>query len=78
MYVDAQKRRNGLARELIANAIQRAREIKLEQLNLGVVSTNEPAKRLYGSMGFKTYGIEKRALKMNGVYSDDEYMVLFL
>ncbi|PGM91404.1 GNAT family N-acetyltransferase [Bacillus cereus] len=78
MYVDTQNRRNGLARELIANAIQRAREIKLEQLNLGVVSTNEPAKKLYGSMGFKTYGIEKRALKMNGVYSDDEYMVLFL
>ncbi|MGG0459613.1 N-acetyltransferase family protein [Bacillus mycoides] len=78
MYVDAQNRRNGLASELIANAIQRAREIKLEQLNLGVVSTNEPAKKLYRSMGFKTYGIEKRALKMNGVYSDDEYMVLFL
>ncbi|PGO25370.1 GNAT family N-acetyltransferase [Bacillus cereus] len=78
MYVDAQNRRNGLARELIANAIQRAREIKLEQLTLGVVSTNEPAKKLYESMGFKTYGIEKRAIKMNGVYSDDEYMVLFL
>ncbi|HDR7612955.1 TPA: GNAT family N-acetyltransferase [Bacillus mycoides] len=78
MYVDAQNRRNGLARELIANAIQRAREIELEQLNLGVVSTNEPAKKLYRSMGFKTYGIEKRALKMNGVYSDDEYMMLFL
>ncbi|SCC35331.1 GNAT family N-acetyltransferase [Bacillus mycoides] len=78
MYVDEQNRRNGLARELIANATQRAREIELEQLKLGVVSTNEPAKKLYGSMGFKTYGIEKRALKMNGVYSDDEYMVLFL
>ncbi|MBK5350452.1 GNAT family N-acetyltransferase [Bacillus sp. TH22] len=78
MYVDAQNRRNGLARELITNAIQRARDIKLEQLTLGVVSTNEPAKKLYGSMGFKTYGIEKRALKMKGVYSDDEYMVLFL
>ncbi|WP_219375859.1 GNAT family N-acetyltransferase [Bacillus mycoides] len=78
MYVDAQNRRNGLARELITNAIQRAREIELEQLNLGVVSTNEPAKKLYRSMGFKTYGIEKRALKMDGVYSDDEYMVLFL
>ncbi|TKI79609.1 GNAT family N-acetyltransferase, partial [Bacillus mycoides] len=59
MYVDTQNRRNGLARELIANAIQRAREIELEQLNLGVVSTNEPAKKLYGLMGFKTYGIEK-------------------
>ncbi|EJP99622.1 GNAT family N-acetyltransferase [Bacillus cereus] len=78
MYVGAQNRRNGLARELITNAIQRARDIKLEQLNLGVVSTNEPAKKLYESMGFKTYGIEKRAIKVNGVYSDDEYMVLFL
>ncbi|EEL70342.1 GNAT family N-acetyltransferase [Bacillus mycoides] len=78
MYVDAQNRRNGLAHELIANAIQRARVIKLEQLTLGVVATNEPAKKLYGSMGFKTYGIEKRAIKVNGVYSDDENMVLFL
>ncbi|WP_259415710.1 GNAT family N-acetyltransferase [Bacillus toyonensis] len=78
MYVDAQNRRNGLARELIANAIQRARDIQLEQLTLGVVSTNEPAKKLYESMGFKTYGIEKRAIKINGAYSDDEHMVLFL
>ncbi len=78
MYVDAQNRRNGLARELIANAIQRARDIQLEQLTLGVVSTNEPAKNLYESMGFKTYGIEKRAIKINGAYSDDEHMVLFL
>ncbi|PFS59303.1 GNAT family N-acetyltransferase [Bacillus cereus] len=77
MYVDAQYRRNGLARELIAGAIQKARDIKLEQLTLGVVSTNEPAKKLYGSMGFKTFGIEKRAIKMNGMYSDNENMVLF-
>ncbi|QWH06910.1 GNAT family N-acetyltransferase [Bacillus mycoides] len=78
MYVDTQNRRNGLARKLITNAIQRARDIKLEQLTLGVVSTNELAKKLYKSMAFKTYGIEKRAIKVNGVYSDDENMVLFL
>ncbi|AZQ47419.1 GNAT family N-acetyltransferase [Bacillus albus] len=77
MYVDASNRRSGLARELIRKAIERAREMNLEQLTLGVVSTNEPAKKLYESMGFQTYGIEKRALKINGVYSDDEYMVLF-
>ncbi|MED3024446.1 MULTISPECIES: GNAT family N-acetyltransferase [Bacillus] len=77
MYVDASNRRSGLARELIRKAIERAIEMSLEQLNLGVVSTNEPAKKLYESMGFKTYGIEKRAIKMNGVYSDDEHMVLF-
>ncbi|MGF9853483.1 GNAT family N-acetyltransferase [Bacillus paramobilis] len=77
MYVDASNRRSGLARELIRKAIEKAREMDLEQLILGVVSTNEPAKKLYESMGFQTYGIEKRALKINGVYSDDEYMVLF-
>ncbi|KMP36463.1 acetyltransferase [Bacillus cereus] len=77
MYVDASNRRSGLARELIRKAIERAREMNLEQLTLGVVSKNEPAKKLYESMGFQTYGIEKRALKINGVYSDDEYMVLF-
>lgn len=77
MYVDTENRRSGFARDLIRKAIERAKEMKLEQLNLGVVSTNEPAKRLYESMGFKTYGIEKRAIKMNGVYSDDEHMVLF-
>ena len=76
MYVDTENRRSGLARDLIRKAIERAKEMKLEQLNLGVVSTNEPAKRLYESMGFKTYGIEK-GYKMNGVYSDDEHMVLF-
>lgn len=38
---------------------------------------NELVKWLYELMGFKIYGIEKRVIKMNGVYSDDEYMVLF-
>ncbi|MFC9448293.1 GNAT family N-acetyltransferase [Bacillus cereus] len=78
MYVNTDNRRSGLARDLIRKAIERAREMKLEQLSLGVVSINEPAKKLYTSIGFKTYGIEKRALKMNGVYSDNENMVLFL
>ena len=41
MYVDTENRRSGLARDLIRKAIERAKEMKLEQLNLGVVSTNE-------------------------------------
>ena len=59
MYVDASNRRSGLARELIRKAIERAREMNLEQLTLGVVSTNEPAKRLYESMGFKRMGLKR-------------------
>ena len=53
MYVDASNRRSGLARELIRKAIERAREMDLEQLTLGVVSTNEPAKNCMNQWAFK-------------------------
>ena len=59
MYVDTENRRSGLARDLIRKAIERAKEMKLEQLNLGVVSTNEPAKRLYESMDLKHTELKK-------------------
>ena len=77
MYVDASNRRSGLARELIRKAIERAREMDLEQLTLGVVSTNEPAKSYMNQWAFKRMEL-KRSFKINGVYSDDEHMVLFL
>ncbi|WP_439741455.1 GNAT family N-acetyltransferase [Bacillus pseudomycoides] len=78
MYVDHQSRGKGLAKCLIRALIEKARELKIEQISLGVVSDNEAAKKLYQSIGFTTYGIEKRALKINGIYRDDEHMVLFV
>ena len=43
MYVDTENRRSGLARDLIRKAIERAKEMKLEQLNLGLCQrTNQP------------------------------------
>ncbi len=78
MYVDHQSRGKGLAKGLIRALIEKARELKIEQISLGVVSDNEAAKKLYQSMDFTTYGIEKKALKMNGIYRDEEHMVLFL
>ena len=78
MYVDAKNRGNGYARSLIQAVIEKARECNMEQLTLAVVSNNEVAKKLYQSCGFTTYGVEKRALKMNDVYRDEEHMVLFL
>lgn len=78
MYVDHQSRGKGLAKGLIRALIEKARELKIEQISLGVVTDNEVAKKLYQSIGFTTYGIEKKALKMNGIYRDDEHMVLFL
>ena len=48
----------------------------LEQIKLAVVSDNSSAKKLYRSLGFKTYGVEPNALKYNGKYFDEDLMVL--
>ncbi|AWC39725.1 N-acetyltransferase [Bacillus cytotoxicus] len=78
MYVDHRSRGRGIAKALIEALIEKAKGIDIEQIHLGVVSDNNAAKKLYQSIGFRTYGIEKNALKMNSMYHDDEYMVLFL
>jgi RimJ/RimL family protein N-acetyltransferase len=42
------------------------------------VTTNDPAKRLYSSLGFKVFGKDKRAIKLDNAYFDEDLMVLFL
>jgi ribosomal protein S18 acetylase RimI-like enzyme len=79
MYVTPDHRGKGIARTMIKKAILQAGNLEgVEQINLTVVTTNDSAKRLYSSMGFHTYGMEKRAIKYKGEYFDEEYMVLFL
>jgi len=79
MYVREEMRGKGVSKNLLLALIARASEIDgVEQINLTVVSSNEPAKRLYYSVGFQTYGIERRALKYNGQYFDEDWMVLHL
>lgn len=79
MYVIPEKRGEGVGKALVAEAIKKAVEMEdIEQINLAVVTTNEPAKRLYTSLGFEVYGTEKRALKLNDTYVDEDHMVLFL
>lgn len=79
MYVTPEKRGNGLAKELMKEAIKTAKTIEgIEQIHLTVVSSNAAALGLYASLGFKTYGHEKNALKIDGIYYDEELMVLFL
>lgn len=57
--------------------IERAKHLDgLEQIKLTVVSENHPAKKLYKSLGFEVYGIERNALKFNGQYYDEDLMVL--
>jgi ribosomal protein S18 acetylase RimI-like enzyme len=77
MYVRPAARRSGAGRQLVQAIINHARQ-KVEQLQLAVVSTNQPAIRLYQSLGFQQYGLEPHALKHNGTYADEILMSLEL
>ncbi|KMJ57415.1 acetyltransferase [Bacillus sp. LL01] len=79
MYVCAGLRESGIGRALMEEAIGKARElVEIEQLHLTVMATNEPAKKLYKSLGFTTYGVDKKGLKIGDTYFDEELMVLGL
>lgn len=79
MYVKPDHRGSGVGKALVTAAIKKAKKMSgVEQVYLAVVTTNDPAKRLYTSMGFEIFGKEKRALKIGDVYYDEEHMVLFL
>lgn len=49
----------------------------IEQVTLAVSSDNIPARRLYESLEFETYGSEARALKIGESYVDEDLMVLY-
>ena len=79
MYVTPEMRGKGVAKSLMHEAIDKARTLEgIEQIYLTVVSSNVAAKKLYTSLGFEVYGTEKRALKIEQTYLDEDLMVLFL
>ena len=78
VYVSPESRGKGAGKALILEVIRRAREIEgLEQITL-VASARLPAQKLYQSVGFESYGIEPRSLKIGTDYVDDVLMVLWL
>jgi RimJ/RimL family protein N-acetyltransferase len=79
MYVTPEKRGYGIGKALIKKTIQKAKRIAgIEQIYLTVVTTNESARKLYSTIGFEVFGTEKRALKFDNTYFDEDHMVLFL
>lgn len=79
MYVQPELRKNGLGKLLLSELLNKAKSLdSLEQINLGVVSSNIKAKGLYASLGFKTYGIEENALKIGEQYFDEDLMVFLI
>jgi len=79
MYVAPEFGRRGLGRALIRHLVAAAQgESGLEQLELTVTQTNDAARGLYESEGFRSFGIEPRAIRVDGRYYDKNHMVRFL
>ncbi|MEA3319646.1 MAG: GNAT family N-acetyltransferase [Bacillota bacterium] len=79
MYVKPDQRKLGVGKALMNVAINKAKELKkIEQIYLTVTAGNEPAKRLYTSLGFVTYGVDRNGLKIADTYFDEELMMLGL
>jgi ribosomal protein S18 acetylase RimI-like enzyme len=75
VYVVPEMRRQGLAERLVRAVVEHARE-HVEILLSGVVTANANASNLYKRLGFKTYGVERRGMKVDGRYYDEELIAL--
>lgn len=79
VYVEPNYRGSGLTRQLMTMAIDHARQFpELVYIYLSVNAANQPARKIYQSLGFEIYGYEKKALFVNGEFQDEEWMALNL
>lgn len=78
VYVKPAARGSGAAKAMLQEVIRRAKLIDgLEQIKLGVRSGQNAARNLYLSLGFESWGLERRSIRVDGKYIDEDAMVLF-
>ena len=69
----------GIGRALLAEFDRLARQLPgLEQVVLSVTAGNAHAVRLYEGAGFVRYGLQPRAIKVDGQYHDKALMIRIL
>jgi len=79
MYVVPERRGLGIGRALLEQLIAHARTLTgLEELGLWVIIGNERAQTLYEAVGFQTFCIEPRSIKVGERYYDGAGMLLRL
>ena len=79
VYVTRDARGKRAGRDMLRMLLERATTIEgIEQIMISVATSQKAAVSLYRSLGFKSYGCERRALKIGERYVDEEHMVLFL
>jgi ribosomal protein S18 acetylase RimI-like enzyme len=76
MGVHPDYRSQGIGSALLTAALESARRIGLEQVELDVFASNAQAIRLYERFGFEVEGRKRRARKLDGMCDDSVQMVL--
>ncbi len=76
MAVIAAHRGKGIGAALLQSALQRARELGRERIDLDVYSNNHAAIALYKKLGFVEEGLKHRGRKLDGEYYDIMQMAL--
>jgi ribosomal protein S18 acetylase RimI-like enzyme len=73
MFVRPGARGTGFAAALLDHAVKHAGTV-VEEVRLAVVASNPAAVRFYARAGFTRYGLERRALRVEGRYYDELLM----
>ena len=77
VYVSPGYRGRGVGRGMMTALLECVRGLPgVLSVHLTVTTTNTAARRLYVSLGFRGFGLEPKALAVNGTYFDEEHMVL--
>jgi len=75
MYVADSARGQGIGKALLAALIERAKQLPdLDAILLSVAPTQLAAQRLYTSLGFESYGLERAAIRVGDRLIDENYM----
>jgi len=75
VYVTPRMRGQKVGDALLKKVIQSAKQLPgVEKINLTVVTTNKAAIHLYEKQGFKTYGLETKAMRSGQEYLDEQLM----
>lgn len=77
MYVDEAFRKTGVGKRLLDLAIDHAKlKMKVDGIYLSLEADNYSARSLYESRGFKCWGTEPKAMKLDGHFFDEHHMAL--
>jgi ribosomal protein S18 acetylase RimI-like enzyme len=79
VFVLPELRGNGVGRALVGRAIEEARKLPgLVCIVLTVAAPQIAARKLYTNLGFRSFGMEQRALRVDGQYVAEEHLILDL